>query len=119
MLQEAISKLKTEMEANRSNQYIQYIGKFLLGHIEKNSQDAEKILTANKTIGKSLDAMRTVAQTKKIGNVAMLTPDEGFKVVLEYFGINSDTLTVPTEASSPAAKPKPLSDFDVKLDDFI
>jgi hypothetical protein len=110
MLKEAISKLNTEMEANRTNQYIQYIGKLLLGHIEKNPQDAEKILTADKTIGKSLDAMRTVAQSKKVGNVAMLTPDEGFKVVLEYFEINSDTAT---------PKPKPASDFEVKLDDFM
>lgn len=117
MLQDAFLKLNSEMEANRTNPYVQYIGKFLLGHIEKNPQDAEKILTAEKTIGKSLDAMRTVAQTKKVGNVAMLTPDEGFKVVLEYFGIKVENVTLP-ETPVPAPKPKSADDFDVKLEDF-
>lgn len=124
-MQEAMNKLKTEMEANKTNPYIQFVGNFLLQHVEQNPQDAEKIMGTDETIGKSLEAMRTVAQTKKVGNVAMLTPDEGFKVVLEYFGIDSKAAAVPVASpqapaySAPAAAPKPASDFDVKLDDFL
>jgi hypothetical protein len=117
-MQEAINKLSTEMEANKANPYIQFVGDFLIKHVEQNPQDAEKIMIEDKTLGKSLDDMRKVAEKKKVGNVAMLTPDEGFKVVLEYFGIKGDSFAVPV-ATAPAAEPKTDSDFDVNLDDLL
>jgi len=122
MYQEAVLKLKNEIEQNKNNPYIQVVGNFLLGHLESNHQDAEKIMTADKTIVKSLDEMRNVASKKKVGNCAVLTDQEGFAVVLQYFGIGSAvTILAPVAAPivEPTLKQKSKVDFDVNLNDFL
>ena len=115
-MSEAINKIKTEMEANKNNSYIQVVGGFLLQHLEVNPADAEKILTDDKTIAKSLDEMSKVAQKKKVGNCAVLTNQEGFEVVLKYFGI--DTKPAPT-VIKPVQIVSKVDDFDIKLDDLL
>ena len=123
MLEQAISKVRAEMTQNNANSYIQVVGGFLLDHLDKNPQDAEKILVADKTIGKSLDEMRKAAEKKKVGNCAVLTDQDGFEVVLKYFGINtkpSAYVTKPVE--NVTEKPKNVTssnDFDVNLDDLL
>lgn len=128
MHQEAVSKLKTEIDQNKSNSYIQVVGDFLLIHLDKHPQDAEKILANDKTIAKSLDEMRNLASKKKVGNCAMFTPAEGFAIVMKYFGIESAiditapaAVVDPKPVVSPNPKPKAKSavDFDVSLDDFM
>lgn len=117
MRAEAIEKLNKEMDGANNNPYVQVIGKFLLQHIESNPDDAGKILAADKTIAKSLDAMRKAAEKVKVGNMAMLSDEEGYRIVLQYFGIEGQ----PTAATSPPVEPKPTAGaaFDVKLDDFM
>lgn len=107
MLQNAISKLKTEMEQSNNNPYIQVVGEFLLKHLVSNPGSAELINNPDKTIGGSLDAMKKEAEKKKVGSCAVLTDDEGFAVVLKYFGIE------------PATESKPKPAFDVSLDDLL
>lgn len=123
MYQEAVLKLKAEIEGNKNNPYVQVVGNFLLGHLEQNRQDAEKIMTTDQTISKSLDAMRKMAETKKVGNCAMFTPEEGFAIVLKYFGIESAvTIPVPVAATTQKTVTTPKKsevDFNVNLDDFI
>ncbi|KZE79290.1 hypothetical protein AV654_17620 [Paenibacillus elgii] len=122
MVDGAISKLKAEMEANKDDSYIQYIGQFLLQRIEANPDDAAKLASKDKTIAKSLEAMRGEAKKKQKNGMAMLTPDQGFAIVLKYFGITGAAAPVPAPVSvaPPAATVKnPISDFDVKLDDFL
>jgi len=127
-MSDAITKLKTEIEQNKSNSYVQVVGEFLLGHLDKHPQDAEKILAKDKTIANSLDEMRKAASKKKIGNCAMFTPAEGFAIVLKYFGIESTVdITVPAAVvdpkpivtPAPKLKTKSAVDFDVSLDDFL
>ncbi len=89
MLNEAISKLRSEMDQNNNNPYIQVIGQFLLQFVNEHPDSAEKILTEGKTIGNSLSEMRKAAEKKKVGNFAVLTEQEGFDVVLKYFGIEN------------------------------
>ncbi|QRG66948.1 Cas9 inhibitor AcrIIA9 family protein [Brevibacillus choshinensis] len=84
MLTDAISKLKTEITESK-NPYVQLVGQFLLQHLEQNPDDAACILKTDKSIMKSLDAMRKVAEKKKVGNMAVLSDDEGFAIVLNYF----------------------------------
>ncbi|WP_163854595.1 hypothetical protein [Paenibacillus elgii] len=115
-MQEAISKIQGEMDADQKNHYIQYIGKFLLEHLASNPDDAVKILTEGKTIGKSLDEMRKAAEKKKVGNCAVLSDAEGFGIVLKYFGISGTPAEGKKAPIMPAAA---SSDFDVKLDDFL
>lgn len=127
MLAKAIEKLKSEMTKNISDVYIQEIGGCLVHHLNQNPQDAEKILVSDKTIGKSLDEMRKTAMKKKSGNFAMFTPEEGFKIIMKYFGI---VATAPTtaQASAPIASAKVIqasssgsqeNSFDIKLEDLL
>lgn len=126
MLTEAISKLKAEIDGNKNNLNIKVVGDFLLGHLETNPVAAEKILAADKTIAKSLDAMKAEAKKKQHNGMAMLTDAEGFAIVLKYFDIEGVPVVASASAAPPssraastlAAEPS-LPDFDVKLDDFL
>ncbi len=120
MFGKAVSKLKTEMEANKNNSYVQVVGKFLLQHLEENPAAAEKIMSEDKTIAKSLDAMKTEAQKKKVGNCAVLTDQEGFAVVLKYFDIKGKA-TKPASAAPPVVDtPAPeTNNFNVSLDELL
>jgi hypothetical protein len=124
MLNQAIQKIQTEMDQNTNNAYIQEVGKFLLQHLESNPGSAEKILTQDKTIGKSLSEMRKVAEKKKVGNYAMLTPQEGFEMVMKYFGITAqstpDEITKPEpENVDKSARERVADFFDVSLDELL
>jgi hypothetical protein len=118
-MQKAIAKIKAEIDKEK-NPYVQVIGQFLLRHLEKNQQDADKILATDKTILKSLDEMRKVAEKKKFGNCAVLTDAEGLEVVMKYYGINGQPLAFDGPVSQLVPMPSaPVTDFDVKLDDFL
>lgn len=124
MLSDAISKLKTEIESEKKNPYIKVIGEFLIQQLEANPDQAEKVMVADKTIAKSLDAMKNEAKKKQQNGMAMLTDAEGFAIVLKYFGIKGEI--VPTHApAAPVQAPKRIdetaaaSDFEIKLDDFL
>lgn len=129
MLPKAIEKLQSEMTKNITNSYIQVVGGFLLQHLNENSAAAEKIMSVDKTIAKSLDEMRKAAEKKKVGNCAVLPDQEAFGVVLQYFGIDA---TAPTAAQMVhssvntgrviqpnTAGSKPKIDFDIKLEDLL
>jgi hypothetical protein len=116
MLEKAILKVQREI-GNGNNPYITVIGEFLLKHLKAHPEAAEKIMQADKTIAKSLDAMKAEAKKKAVGGCAMLTDTEGFEIVLKYFGIGGQVSVAP---EAPEAKPAAKDiDFDVSLDDFI
>jgi hypothetical protein len=120
MLEDAKKKLKDEMDSNKSNSYVQGVGQFLVQYIEAHPSDADKIITKDKSIAKSLDAMRTEAQKKKTGNYAMLTYEEGFSIVLKYFGIDgAPAAASPVTKVEPAPEPKKSIDFDIDLEDLL
>lgn len=119
MQTQAIAKLTAEMEANQNNSYIQAVGNFLIQHLQQRPEEAQFFLAEDKTIGKSLDAMRKAAEKQKNGNFAMLTDAEGFEVVLEYFGVKAASVVLPPADQAPVPKPKKEIDFDVKLEDLL
>ncbi|SNR85621.1 hypothetical protein SAMN05446037_100139 [Anaerovirgula multivorans] len=125
MLEKAIEKIRSEVNQNSNNSYNQVIGELLLKHLNKNPEAAEKILAEGKTIAKSLDAMKKVAGKKKTGNFAMLTLEEGFKAVLDYYGIKAEVkieVPEPPELVSVDSKPaveKKKIDFDIKLEELL
>lgn len=126
MLNRAIEKIKAEIDKEKNNPYVRVVGEFLLQHLSANQGAAEKIASTEKNILKSLDEMRKAAEKKKVGNCAVLTDQEGFAIVLKYFGIEGVLSTAPaaTEVAAPAVTleetdKKPSIDFDVKLDDFL
>jgi len=115
-MQEAIKKLQAEMDSSKNNPYVKVIGEFLIKHIEANPASADKMLDADKTIAKSLEAMKNEAKKKQHNGMAMLTDTEGFAIVLKYFGVQDEPVPFKTEQHSPGPE-KP--NFDVKLDDFL
>lgn len=141
MQEKALEKIKTEMEQNKDNAYIQVVGNYLIKFLNKNPGTAEKFLTEGKTIAKSLEAMRKEANKKTEDNFAMFTLEEGLEIVLIYFEIyGKPEATIPDPAAPAAAAPgtktpadivmpeikipdppllKDKVDFDVKLEDFL
>ncbi len=119
MKEKAIEKLKSEMEKEKSS-YIQVVGKFLLQQVEIIPDAAEKVLEKDKSIMKSLTAMRKAAEKQKVGNMAVLSDDEGFAVVLEYFGIKRKGIPqTPVQAGLVEERAKTSADFDVSLEEFL
>ena len=117
----AIEKIQSEMTKNSTNSYIQAVGGFLLQYLAENPQDAEKILMADKTIGKSLAEMEKEAKKKKSGSCAVLTDQEGFTVVLKYFGIEGKAAPTPSAVVMPPAthRPSQVPSFSVSLEDLL
>lgn len=128
MLEKAIKKLESEIKQNNSDPYIKVIGDFLIQHVNNNPLDSEKILFEEKTISKSLDEMTSVAKKKAVKGRAMLMDQEGFAIVLKYYGIDGVVKAVAppiaVESTPPIVQPKELEKktsigFDVKLEDFM
>jgi len=119
----AIEKIRSEMTKDTANSYVQVVGGFLLQHLEFNPQDAEKILVTDKTIIKSLDEMKKAAGKKKVGSCAVLTDQEGFAVVLKYFGIKGAPVVMAAPDVAPVSPvptlEKPITSFDVRLEDLF
>lgn len=125
MLIEAIKKLKTEIVNSKNDPYIQVVGEFLISQIKNDPSNAEKIMQEGKTIEKSFEEMRKVAVKRKVGNRAVLTDQEGFSIVLKYFGIESTITNTPSKIKEPATEvsgvatvsyEKPNIEFNVELD---
>ncbi|MDF2892515.1 MAG: hypothetical protein K0R80_2882 [Clostridia bacterium] len=124
MLNQALAKINDEINQNSKDPYIQTVGRFLLQHIKANPEAADKILTTDKTIAKSLDVMRQEAQKKQVNRCGMFTPEEGFNIVLKYFEIKSEipasaTADMEQSIQKPANEKKASTDFDIKLEDLI
>lgn len=88
-MKKAIEKLNDEMENNKAS-YVQAVGGFLLQHLEEDATAADKILEEGKTIAGSLEEMRKEAEKQKVGNVAVLSDEDGFAAVLKYYGIGEE-----------------------------
>ena len=123
MVEQARNKLKDEIESNKSNEYIKAVGEFLINFLGEHPEAAEKIMAADKTIAKSMVEMRKAAEKKKVGNMAMFTPQEGFSIVMKYFEIGSGEVPAPVIMEQSALKrvteKNPSLDFDIKLEDFL
>ena len=92
MIQKATEKIKSEMESNKDSS-IQVIGEFLLKQIEININAAKAIVKEGKTIKGSMEYMRNEAEKKvkekKGVQMVALSPEEGFRIVMKYFGFEA------------------------------
>lgn len=132
MQENAVKKIKEEMEKSKNNSYVQVVGEFLLSQLNIYPAIAEKIMNADKSIEKSLEEMRKEASKKRVGNCAVLTDQEGFEIVSKYFGIDtksSENVTktikndtkstvIVTEKAKNATADQNI-DFNVKLEDLL
>ena len=85
MIERAIKKIKSEMEQKKNNLYIQAIGDYLLKQVEINRNAAEKICNEKKSIEKSHKEVEKVARKKAVAGCAVLSDNEVFKIVREYY----------------------------------
>ena len=105
-MQKAIDKLKSEIEKESKNPYVKMIGEYLIGYVQQNPAASEALTNPNKTILKSLDAMKKKAQKNQSNGIAMMTGEEGYKVVREYFGIkDSDGDSSPVQSTAQNSQP--------------
>lgn len=125
MISEAIKKINDEMEKEK-NPYVKVIGEYLLGVIRNNEGAAESVLDKEKTIMNSLEAMRKEAEKVKVGNMAILSDEEGFSIVLKYFEIKkeenkiSDDVKVIDFKSKKEEKKEVSEDIlNISLDDYL
>lgn len=118
-VEQAIAKLKAEMDGTKTNAYIKLIGEFLITHVQNTPGAAEQVMSSDKSIAKSLEVMRIEAQKTPIGGMAMLSDQEGYAVVLKYYGIQG-TPTVQVDTSTPVPKVENKENrFSASLDDFL
>jgi len=95
LLEQAIEKIETEIKESKES-YVVMVGKCMIDHIENNPADAVAIMAEGKTIAGSLAFMEEKARKNAAGGYAMFTPDEGFTIIMEYYGLNGTNMpTVP------------------------
>jgi hypothetical protein len=118
-IKHAISKLNDEMAKNQNHPYVQFIGQFLTNKITCPAT-AELVLNEKKTILGSLEAMRKEAEKVKVGNCAVLSDEQGFAIVLDYFGIKEeDAATKPVKKKTKKRANKVTKIEQTTLFDFI
>ena len=129
MVEQATAKLMTELRMEGVHPYVSAIGNFLLDFLKDNPSSAKKIMVEGKTIIGSMKAMRKLAEKQKVDNCAVLTPEQGFKVVLDYFDIKAKDTTPVAKTDAPnitnyapkesVVAPKPVQRFEASLDEFL
>lgn len=124
MIEEAVKKIKEEMEKNKA-QYIQAIGNYVLTQIEINDKAAKEVVEGKRTLEDALKKVKVKARVKAVGNCAMLTDEEVFKIVAEYYGFEVEQKNVTkvvineeVTASEPA-KEEEHKNFKVDLKDLL
>ncbi|MCB2297770.1 hypothetical protein [Clostridium tagluense] len=128
MLEKAVEKLKAEMKKYDKDRSIQRIGDFLLQQLSQNTEAAEKILIPEKSIMESFKAMakeakETIKKAERTGSVGVtITDEEGFEIILKYFGIESSITNTPSRVKEPTVaaptikEKKSKIEFNVELD---
>lgn len=122
MIERAIKKINDEIK-KENNPYVKVIGQYLLSIVKNNEDAAEKVIAEEKSIMKSLEEMRKEAEKVKVDNMAILSDEEGFAIVLKYFGIekeeniNIDAVKVIDFKAKKEEKKEDV--LDISLDDYL
>lgn len=124
MIEEAVKKIKEEMEKNKAP-YIQAIGNYVLTQIEINDKAAKEVVEGKKTLKDALKKVKVKARIKAVDGCAVLSDEEVYKLVSEYYGFEAEqknaTKVVINEevtASGPA-KEEEHKNFKVDLKDLL
>lgn len=115
----AISKLDAEMEKEKRNHAIAVIGEYLINLITARPEIAKKLVDSKDTLAGAYEAMRTEARKKMYNNCAVLTDEEGFEIVCEYFGIDYQPPGTDKIAKQAAQPKKTAPALDIELDDLL
>lgn len=112
----ALEKLDKEIEKEKEkNAVIQVIGNYVVQLISDCPEKAELVLNKEKTLKGAYEAMRKAAEKVKVGNCAVLSDDEGFRIVREYFGIGNE----PVLSKEPVVRNNSDKKLSLNLDDLL
>lgn len=106
-MEQAVNKVKAEIEQAKDNPTIQGIGKYLLQLLEVNPAAAEMVIAEGKNISKAAAAAKSAFQKRAVNGMAMIEDEEVYKEVRKYFGIQADAVPAPAVPVTAAAVPPP------------
>ena len=112
MTEKAIEKINNEMQKDPTDRFAEILGHYIIDRSE-NARDAEKVLKDGKSLKGAMDAVTEKARKARHGNVAVLTPEEVFGAVDDYFGFKKDGTAQgrQTGEKAPAGIALSLEDF--------
>ncbi len=87
-LDHAMNKLRDEMAAKADHPGIQEIGSYMTARLMDRQEDAGQVLAEGKTLTGAFEAIHAYASKHKTGNFAYVPPEQAFKLVAEYYGID-------------------------------
>lgn len=96
MLEQAIAKIEAEIKESKEP-YVKFIGQYMIDHIKGTPTDAAAIMKNGKTVTGSLAFMKEKARKNATGGCAMFTPDEGFAIIMEYYGLQGDAIVTKSQ----------------------
>ncbi|WP_297634720.1 Cas9 inhibitor AcrIIA9 family protein [uncultured Clostridium sp.] len=87
-MEEAIKKIKEEMEKNKRDLFVLQTGNHILLQIETNAVAAKEIVEGKKSIEGALKYLRNEAKkrAKTMDTCVIMTDAEGFGIINKYFG---------------------------------
>lgn len=115
MKEQAIAKLKVEMEADKTNGNLQGAGELLIQYLNTHPEAAAAIITEGTSLKKACQVMHDEARRRagRKGSFWMSDAD-GLAMILEYFGIKA------ADSTPGPVKPEPTaSAFDIDLDELL
>ena len=105
----AMDRIRDEMASNSSHA-IQYIGEQLTQYLMRYPEIAEDLANEKRTLAGGLEEIRKAAmKAPRVGNMAMIDPEQGMQIVLAYYGVMMEM--TPTDLPlRPAAKQEQKQD---------
>ncbi len=96
MLHDVINALEAECKKHNNDPMYETISNYIVQKCEANSQTLEKMKKAideKKNIAGAIGKMRDLAKKRSVGGCGVLTPEEGYSIVDNYFGIKGEETT--------------------------
>lgn len=114
--QRAIDKLDAECENHPDNMAYRAIEEYLRSRLIASDADCEAILTEGKTIAGAYAEMEKAAREKRKNQTCVvIAPDEAFRIVSRYFGLDAKSQTSeniqPNKTPAPAVEVKSIFDL--------
>ena len=123
--EKAIAKIDAEIEKAKGSRAYEVIGDYLINLVTAHPEAAEKLMDEKKSLAGAYKEMESNARKKAHNGCAVLTDEEGFEIVCDYFGLDyqpcSGLSAVKTKpaASTAEAVAKPTPQLDINLDDLL
>ena len=124
MIEEAKKKIREEMDKCKGDSTVKEIGTYLLNNIEVNINAAKAIVKGEKNIDLCIKHMQSIAlkrvKEKKGKQFVCIGPNEGFKIVEQYFKLDAKQQKMSIEENVLKKEQKNYNDkFSVNLDDLL